>query len=58
MKLKTINKMKMLKRLLIKLPLLIIWLVLTVTIIVPLIHWVITGDFDGWMEIAEWIDEL
>jgi len=58
MKLKIINKMRMLKRLLIKLPLLIIWFALTCTIIVPLIYWIITDDIDGWMEKIECIDDL
>ena len=50
--------MNILKRLFIKLPLYIIWGGVTCTIVIPVIYWVITGDFERWVDLTEDIDDL
>jgi len=47
-----------LKRLFIHLPLLIIWFAATLTLIIPLIFWLVTGDIDEWIEITDDIIDL
>jgi len=48
----------MLKRIFIKLPLYVLWLAATISIIIPLIYWIITGDLEGWTDITEDIDMI
>ncbi len=47
-----------LKRLFVHLPLYIIWLGSTSTIVMPIIWWLVSGELDGWLEIPEQISCL
>ena len=47
-----------LKRLFIHLPLLIIWSTASITIIIPIIFWLVTGDIDEWIKITDDITDL
>lgn len=49
----------MIKRIFIKLPLYLIFAILTITFIPPLLYWIITGkNLNDWMDLEQKIDKL